>query len=179
MSKGWPVKLIGMKCFYDLTPWNRLLEKLVLSQLVKKSRNFVKHECSFSSSLEPLFLCRARWMQMALPLPTNFRSILIIFGLQVFHFIHVSTPKLCVLYSSPPYVLYAFPKSSAMIRSPELNMTKGTNHQTLLYAGSFYCLSSFLEWNGQCNSSSGESGSALETALETVSLQLKQILQSR
>jgi hypothetical protein len=113
-----------MKCFYVLTPWSRLVEKLVLSQIVKKSWNFVKHECLFSSSPELLFLCRARCVQMASLLPINFRSILIIFGLQVFPFIHVSTPNLCVLYSSPPCVLYDLPKSSAMIRPPELNTAK-------------------------------------------------------
>ena len=60
MSTRWPVKLIGMKCFYDLTPWSRLLEKHVISQLVKKSRDFVELEDSFSSSPDPLFLSRPR-----------------------------------------------------------------------------------------------------------------------
>jgi len=40
--------------FMEQTP-----EKHVLSQLVKKSWNFVEHEDSFSSSPEPLFLSRA------------------------------------------------------------------------------------------------------------------------
>jgi hypothetical protein len=37
----------------------------------------------------------------------------------------------------------------------------------------------FIEWNGQCNISYREGSSALETAQETVNLQLKQIMQSR
>jgi hypothetical protein len=101
-----------------------------------------------SFSPEPFFLSWAWWMQMASLLPINFRSILIILEIQVFPFIHVSPPKLCVLYPSLPYVLYALPKSSAMIWSPELDKVNSTNHRTLLYAGSFYFLSRFywMKW---------------------------------
>jgi len=104
---------------YLLTPQSRvLLENVTVSKLLKKFLAF--HETwqfiIVFTRAHHLSLFWARAIKSMTPLPTSWRSILILsshlcLGLQRGLFPQVSPPKLCMHLSYPPYMLLVLPIS--------------------------------------------------------------------
>ena len=94
---------------YILNPWNRVLEKLTSSHLVKKFPAFygTQRFITAFTRAHHLHLSWARSIQSMPPHPTSGRSILILsshlrLGLSMASFPHVSPPKPCIHLSFPP-----------------------------------------------------------------------------
>jgi hypothetical protein len=131
---------VGFILTYLLTPWSRvLLEKLTGSQLVKKFPAFygTRNVITAFTNARHLSLFWARPIQSMPPLPTSWRSILILFS--HLRLVHPSGPfpsailmKTPFTPLSPPYVLRDPPISFISIWSPEFYWEKRTD-QSCVY----------------------------------------------
>ena len=107
--------LITYLLTYLLTPWSRvLLEKLTDLQLIKKFPAFYRTPkfITVLTSARHLSLSWAKSMQSPQPLPTSWRSILILpshlrLVLLSGSFPQVSPPIACAYLSHPPYLPHA------------------------------------------------------------------------
>jgi hypothetical protein len=119
--------------------WRKvLLEKLTVSQLVKKFTAFyvTRRFTTMSTSARHLSLSWARSIQSMPPHSTVWRSILILsshlkLGLSSGYFPQVSPPKLCVHLSSSPNVLHDPAISIFCIWSPEKYLVRSTKYRSL------------------------------------------------
>ncbi len=99
---------------YLLTPWSRvLLEKLTCFQLIKKVPTFygTRKFITVLTSVRHLSLSWANPIQSPQPLPTSWRSVLILsshlrLGLPMISLNQVSPPKPCAHLSHPPYLTH-------------------------------------------------------------------------
>ena len=123
-----------------LTTWSRaLLEKLTVSQLVKKFPAFYRTRRFITAvtSARHLSLSWASWIQSIPPHRTSWRSILILSSLytwvfQVVSFPKVSLPKPCIHLFSPPYLLHTTPISFSIL-SPAQYLVSSTDHYVPQY----------------------------------------------